>query len=172
MRGKPFYTQWTGHSFVPINDRWAKECIDRFEVGDTYRLDEAHERSANTHRHFFACVNEAWNNLPESVTFDHPSPDHLRKWALIMTGFRQERHFSCASKAEARRLAMFIRPMDEHAVIIPREATVTVLTAESQSMKAMGKERFAASKSAVLDYLSRLIGTTPDELKTNARRAA
>ena len=172
MSDKPFSVTWTGEVFSPASGMWSKECAKRFTAGETYRLNEEHERSLNTHNHYFACVNEAWKNLDESVTYDLPTPEHLRKWALIMTGYRQERHFVCATKAEAVRMAAFIRPMDEHAVIVPKEATVTVMTAESQSMKAMGKARFQESKTAVLDYLSKLIGTSVTDLKSNARNVA
>ena len=55
-------------------------------------------------------------------------------------------------------MAAFVRPMDEHAVVLISEAVVSVYTAQSQSFRAMGKERFQASKDAVLEALADMIG--------------
>ena len=53
-----------------------------------------------------------------------------------------------------------------------REAVVTVYTAKSQSLRAMGKADFQASKDAVLGIVSEMVGTTPAELRREAGRAA
>jgi hypothetical protein len=45
---------------------------------------------------------------------------------------------------------------------------VTVLTALSQSRRAMGKKRFQASKDAVLAFVAELIGTSPATLAKEA----
>ena len=120
-----------------------------------------------SHDHFFASVQEAYNNLPEDLADDFASPEHLRKWALIKAGYRDERSIVASSKAEALRIAAFIRPMDEFSVVVVREATVTQLTAKSQSLRAMGKVEFQRSKDAVFDVLAKLIGTSVDDLKTS-----
>jgi hypothetical protein len=86
-------------------------------------------------------------------------------------GRRYERTIVCASKAEAQRVAAFIKPMDEYAVVLAQEATVTVYTAKSQSMRAMGKEAFQASKDAVLGVLADMIGVEPTKLSDRARAA-
>ena len=77
-----------------------------------------------------------------------------------------------ASKAEAVRVASFIRPLDTYAVIVPREATVVVMTAKSQSYKAMGRVEFQRSKEAVLDKLAAMIGVERRTLDANAGKAA
>lgn len=162
--GKPILFQYTGRSMVPLNRHWERECEGRFKAGETYRLDEHHERSAKTHRHFFAAVNEAWANLPEYLCHEFPTPDHLRKYALIKSGYCDKSSMVCASKAEALRLRQFIAPMDDYAVITVRGPVLTRHTAKSQDMRSMGKEQFAASKSAVLDVIADMIGTTAEEL--------
>ena len=164
MPDRPLYPQWfqwSGDAMVPLNP---KACDRQYVVGERYRLDHVEERSAATHAHFFACVNDAWENLPDNIAARVASPEHLRKFALIRTGYRDERSIVCSSKAEAQRLASFIKPMDDFAIVTTSEATVTVWTAKSQSMRAMGKKEFQASKDAVLDYLARMIGTTADQL--------
>ena len=77
-----------------------------------------------------------------------------------------------ANKAEAQRIASFVRPLDEFAVVTVREATVAVYTAKSQSARAMGRATFQKSKTDVLDALSEMIGVTTPQLQENAGRAA
>jgi hypothetical protein len=93
------------------------------------------------------------------------SPEHLRKYALVKAGYHDKRSIVCSSRAEALRLASFIRPMDDFAVIGTNGPVVTVLTAKSQSMKAMGRKEFQASKDAVLNVLAEMIGTTREALE-------
>lgn len=69
-----------------------------------------------------------------------------------------------SSKAEALRLAAFIKPMDGYVEVSVRESVVIVFTAESQSMKSMGKERFQASKTAVLELLAVILECDVTEL--------
>lgn len=78
----------------------------------------------------------------------------------------------CSSKAEAQRIAAFMRPIDEYAIIIASEAAVRVFTAESQSHKAMGAERFQQSKQAVLEFIDELLGTQHGTVSSQAGRAA
>ena len=139
-----------------------------FVVGLEYMLVPHEDRSMRSHRFYFASVNEAWKNLPEDMAERYPTADHLRKWALIKAGYRDERSIVASSKAEALRIAAFIRPMDEYAVVVVREAVVRVYTAKSQSTRAMGKTEFGASKEKVLDILSAMIGTTAATLAANA----
>ena len=169
MTAPVIYT-WNGEAMIPL-PRFQYICQE-FEAGQTYRLAPYEERSTATHNHFFACIKEAFDNLPEDIAADFGSPEHLRKWCLIKAGYRDERSTVCGSKAEALRVASFIRPMNEYAVVVVREATVTVYTAKSQSHRAMGKQEFAASKEAVLMALSKLIGTDAADLSQNAKQVA
>ena len=61
-------------------------------------------------------------------------------------------------------MASFIKPIDDYAVVIARDAAVIEYTAQSQSKKAMGADAFQASKQKVLDVLAEMIGVTADEL--------
>lgn len=157
---------------VPAGRHWAGLCDRRFVVGARYALAEQHERSLASHRQYFASLHEAWLQLPEAMTDDYPTSEHLRKKALIATGYRDERSLVCASKVEARRVAAFVRPADGYAVISTNGPVVVVWTAKSQSMRAMGKKAFQESKQAVLDYVWALVGVSPEEGAKNAGRAA
>jgi hypothetical protein len=129
-----------------------------FVVGSVYRLEAIEERSATSHRQYFAAVNEAWKNLPDDAAAQFPTPDHLRKFALIRCGYRDERSIACSSRAEAVRVAAFVQSMDNFAVVIPIGNVVTVYTAKSQSMRAMDRKTFQESADRVLAYVAELIG--------------
>lgn len=152
-----FMFRWTGEAMVPLKG-FAQRCNEAFSVDGTYRLEAREERSLRTHNHFFAAVNDAWLNLPEDLVERFPTPEHLRKWCLIKAGFREERSIAAGSAQEAERIAAFVRPMDEYAVIVVRDAVVTVYTAKSQSYKAMNKQEFSEAKRAVLDQCGELVG--------------
>lgn len=160
---------WDGDAMIPRVPRLADK---HYVVGLSYRLVPHEERSMRSHRYYFASITEAHKNLPEHLAERFATPDALRKYALIRAGYRDERTFVASSKAEAVRLATFVRPMDDYAVVAVREATVTVYTAKSQSVKAMGKAEFRASLDKVLDVLAGMIGTTAGTLAANAEQAA
>lgn len=160
---------WEGDLMRPLAPKLADK---HYVVGEKYRLVPHEERSASSHAHFFASVAEAWGNLPEHLAERFVSSEHLRKFALIKAGYRDERSIVAASKAEAQRMAAFIKPLDDFAVVAVTEAVVTVYTAKSQSMKAMGKATFQDSKEKVLQVLADMAGVTPDELKRNAEEVA
>lgn len=157
----PVLFMWDGEAMRPANPKLADR---HFVIGEAYPLIVNEERSTNSHSHYFAALNEAWKNLPEAEAERWPTVEHLRKYALIRAGFRDERSIVCASKAEAQRMAAFVKPMDEYAIVATSEAVVRVYTAKSQSMRAMGKADFQASKDAVLTIVSQLIGVTPEAL--------
>jgi hypothetical protein len=114
---------------------------------------------------FFVRRDEAWVNLPEHEAERFQTSEHLRKWSLIKCGYADQRQIVCASKAEALRFRAFIVPMDDYAIVTANESVVTVFTAKSQSMKAMGRREFHESKQKVLDYVAALIGVKPEDLQ-------
>lgn len=164
MPNFPMVYRWDGCA-MQILPRFAKEADKRFVCGQTYVLEEIQERSAASHRHFFAMVNEAFLNLPESIAAQWATADHLRKFCLVKAGFHNHRSIVASSKAEARRLAAFVRPMDEFAIVSVNECVVNVYTAQSQSVRAMGKQDFQRSKDAVLEILNDLIGVKQGEIE-------
>lgn len=162
---------WTGEVMQPL-DNFRRLAAKHYGEGEIAMLAPHEPRSRATHNHYFACIADAWGNLPDEQVERFPSPEHLRRWALIKAGYADCRTFPCASKAEAQRLAAFLKPMDPFALVVITEAVVTVYTAQSQSHRAMGKRAFAESKEKVLAIVSNLIGTDAAALQTNAQRAA
>lgn len=167
----PVLFRWDGDNMVPL-PHFHNVVNAEYTVGAIYPLAPVGRRSQASHNHYFAAVNEAWLNLPEHIAPSFPTSEHLRKYALIKGGYHDQRSIVAGSKAEAQRIAAFIRPCDEFAVVTVSEATVTVHTAKSQSMRAMGAKQFQESKEAVLGVLADMIGTEPGHLRRNAGQAA
>lgn len=164
----PILFAWDGEHMTPASPHWARTADKHFVIGERYSLEEHLDRSSASHRHYFAAVNDAWQNLPDALAAEYPNAEKLRKHALIKAGYADSQTFVCTSRAEAFRLQQFLRPIDEFSIITTEGATVTRYTAKSQSQRAMGKEAFEKSKFAVLEILAQMIGTTPDELARNA----
>jgi len=165
----PITATWDGEAFYPASPYWAARADRQFVVGETYKIVEHHDRSEASHNHYFASISNAWNTLPDHLLAEYPTAEHLRKKMLVKCGYADERTVVCASKAEAERVAAFIKPMDNYAVVVFHEAVVKVYTAQSQSLKAMGKREFQESKEAVLAAVDRLLGVEPG---ATARSAA
>jgi hypothetical protein len=161
MQPLPFI--WTGDSFQPVNRHWARKCDERFVVGQSYTLDEIHVRSNATHAHYFATLHDIWQSLPEGLSEQYPTDEHLRKYALIRTGFCTMKQHVCSSKAEAVRLAAAIGPYDPYQVVVVKDSVVTAYNAISQDYRSMDKKTFAESKEKVLDWCSALIGVERGE---------
>lgn len=163
--------EWNGEAMIP-RPAFRKRCDEEFVVHKVYRLEVVEERSQRSHNHFFACLNEAWKNLPENLADEYPTTEHLRKRALIKAGYRNERRIVCESPEQAERLSAMVYAFDEFAVVLTEGPLVVVLTAQSQSARSMGKKTFQESKTRVLDLCADLIRTTREELERNAGRAA
>jgi hypothetical protein len=146
--------------FVPASPHWGRIADKDYTIGEVYNLEPREDRSMGRHRAFFAQVNEAFANLPESVSNEQwaLSPDHLRKYALIRTGFCNSQIHPCGTRAEALRLQAILKPIDEFSIVEIRGTTVTRYVALSQDIRSMDKAQFNASAEAVLDWIAKTIG--------------
>lgn len=171
MTVRPVIFEWNGDAMVPLQ-RFASLCDRQFAVHERYTLVPHEERSSASHRHFFAALFDCWLNLPEDQAQRWPSVEHFRKWLLIQAGYADERSIACPSKAAALKVAAFVKPMDEYAVVAVSESVVKVFTAQSQSTRAMGPKVFQESKQKVLDIAADLVGVKPETLSSEAGRAA
>jgi hypothetical protein len=151
---------------------FAMRADDQYVIGEVYQMAPVEERSAVSHRHEFAWLREAWMQLPDNLAPVYPTPEHLRKRALIEVGWYNEQAIDAESNAAALRVAAFIRGREEFSVVIVERSTVLVRTAKSQSVRAMGRKDFQDSKTAIMEIVSDLIGVSPDALQRNAGAAA
>jgi len=117
-------------------------------------------RSMKSHRHEFAWLKQAWLNLPERCRMEPwaQSPEHLRKYALIRTGYNKTSTYTGKSRGEAFRFAAFQRSEDEYCIVTIEDRIAFTFRADSQSLAGMGSKRFQESKTAIIDFLDDLIG--------------
>ena len=183
-------------AMVP-HPRYGNVVKRQFHDGEKYALAPVEERSMASHNQYFAALNDGFNNLPERVAFEMgkdgkfkfdeqghriprwPTAEHVRKWLLIESGWYEEKDFDFDSQSQAKRLGAFIRVEDVYARIGTRQVEdaqgrpiwkVIIRRARSQSLTAMGKEDFQASKKAVLDLVEAMIGVKPGSLMKEAGR--
>lgn len=128
------------------------------EAGSVHGWQMAEHRSPETHKHYFAIIKDAWANLPEAIAGEFPSPEHLRKWALVRAGYADITKMTLPTNADAVNAAGLMTKMDHFAVVEISGRVVTVGRAHSQNTRAMGKQAFAESKEAVFNIISALIG--------------
>ena len=100
----PMTFRWDGEAMVPASSYWAARADRQYVVGEVYRMVEHHDRSGESHRHYFATLANGWANLPDDKLDEYPTPEHLRKKLLVWCGYADERSIVCASKAEAQRV--------------------------------------------------------------------
>lgn len=167
----PIPFTWTGAAMEPLPG-FAKRADAQFVIGEKYVLEVVEERSAASHRHYFAALRDGWLNLPERLAQQFQTTESLRKFALIKCGYANQRQLVCRSASEAKKVAAFVQPADEYAIVSTIGSVVTVFTAQSQNMRSMDKKTFNESAAAVLDYVASLIGSSRQELADNAREVA
>jgi hypothetical protein len=157
--------KWTGEVMTPVR---FEAVAKAYVAGQRYTLEEVNERSWISHRHEFAWLREAWQNLPEALVEKFPSAEHLRKSALVATGWYREAIIDAGNAKAALRVAAYARGRDEFAHVITRGPTVTVRWARSQRMHGldrMDKDEFQKSKDDILGWIANLIGVEPERLR-------
>lgn len=159
---RKFRMMWRDGVFVP-SDYIARYCSDTFGEGEIVTFERHEERSPASHNHYFACVQEAWNNLPEKDE-RFPTPNSLRKWALIRGGYCTKTEVVLDTPDQAATVASFTGNA-EGVIIVVRGNVVVKYTAKSQKTEAMGKDEFQRSKTDVLDILAELIAVKRKRLE-------
>lgn len=170
---RPVLCRWNGHAFEPEGDYHLRRAAEDYEHDQVVRLAPVEERSSASHRHQFAWLKTAWESLPERYAGEPwaQSPEHLRKYALIRTGFATTVETVCDSNATAMRVATMARSLDEYAVAEVDGRVIRVHRARSQSNRAMNKQDFEASKAAILNFIAGLIEVDPETLARQSEAA-
>lgn len=148
-------------------------CLRQYQHNEHYRLIAEEERSAASHRHYFAVIHEAWQNLPEHLAARFPTAERLRHWCLVKCHYATEQTIVLETYHDAERFAEYISEKRDDDTFCQRSGNVVkIWTAKSQSTRSMDKKEFQDSKAAVLALLSEMIGTSATELSANADQAA
>jgi hypothetical protein len=143
---------------------------DRLGEGQVVNIDLDPERSTKSHNHQFGFVGTAWDNLPENTKHEKwaMNTTTLRKYALIQTGHCDTEMMAMGSETRALRMqavmSRIATRMEGFAITNIEGTVVYCHTPHSQSLKAMGGERFKRSKQDILEFLANLIGVSPKEL--------
>jgi len=164
----PLAFEWTDEGMMkPLNPRRADAY---YAVGERYILEPVHQRSDVSHRHEFGWLREAWMSLPESLSDQYPTTEHLRKRALIDAGYYDESITDAGTNAAALRVASTFRAIDDFSLVIVRGPLVVRRTAKSQSRRAMKAKEFQESKTAIMEVIAGMIGVSVRDM-THAEAA-
>lgn len=162
---------WDSEALVMV-PKWPRLAASRFVGCTDYLLAPKDITSDKSRAHEFAWLRAAWMSLPEDIAAAFPSEEHLRKHALIVSGFCNTTDYVCGSRAEALRWAENLRrETDAYAVVEVREGVVRVHKARSQAQAAMTGTEFQASKTAILNVVSALLGVEPATLQRQQEAA-
>jgi hypothetical protein len=176
MSDVPIPCAFDGEHFTPVSPYWSTRAGQAYAVGQRYIMAQYSDRSRVSHDHFFAALEEAWKNLPDEHAASFPTPEHLRKHALIETGFFDESRMFFETQQIARKVAGELAKQraksDTYCIVSVYNTIVVQRWAKSQNYRAMKRKEFQESKTSVLEWVSRLVGVTAEELKANAGRAA
>lgn len=146
------------------------ELKKTIEHGEWVELSIKKPRSSKEHRHYFACIKIAWDNLSDKQREKFPTPEHLRHRALIAEDYFEVKTIVINNLHEIIKLTELVMAYDDYALVVhDGSGTVDIFTAQSQSMKAMGAEKFRKSKQAVLEYCANLIGIGVEELTSQGK---
>jgi hypothetical protein len=150
--------------------RLLTNAMPEIPEGETVLVSIERGRSQASHNHQFAWLHDAWANLPERLMMQPwaETPETMRKHALIATGFCHVSATDVGTNAAAHRMkAVLLQQATAahgYAITAVRGPVLTLWTPESQSVRAMGGERFKDSKTAILGWVSDQLGVTPDTL--------
>ena len=169
----PFPFVWDGEAMRPPPGMVLR-AAERYAKNTRYWLIEQTQqvkRSRQSHDHYFAVLDKAWRNLPEEIADDFPTAEHLRKYALVKTGFYNLQVDVMDTDRDAQRLAVACRRHD-YEIVKVTGAAVYRFTPKSQSEAAMPAGEFQKSKQAVIDYIADLIGVKSEELTAEVGQEA
>lgn len=175
MKIRPAMMTWSkADGTFTVDPRFLELCRRQYADGETVPMVQVEQRNMKSHNHYFARLHELWLNLPHELSTKYPTEDALRSKALVECDYFTEKDYVCDSPAKARALAVIIRAYASYSVIKVSGNIVKVFDPESQSLAAMGLQRFEESKKAVLDYCEALIpgGVDQRELTKAAERHA
>lgn len=154
---------------VPLN-RYAADRM--YVVGERYKLAVHEERSGASHRHWHACIDEAFNNLPDHMAKRFATVEHYRKYLLIRAGHYTELADVCDSYEDATRTVMMARKLDDYAIAHTEGKVVTIYRAKSTSYKELSGPEAQKVKQRTLELAAADIGVTVEELARNAGTSA
>ena len=181
MSFRPVEFTWDEKAEVMrLAPRFRRVAREQYRDGEAYPLEVREHRSSRSHAFMFASISDAWDHLSEANKEIIKTPEHLRKWSLINSGWYTETLIDAGENEPGRQRAMkmaaFSRKLDDYAEIkvIKHDGVwfLRIREAKSQSRASMGKEDFEKSKRDVLDVLAGTIDVTRKQLEDAGKRGA
>lgn len=140
-----------------------KEWVPKEYADDLLDKLMTKQRSTASHNHQFAEIHDLWENLPHHhATAPYAaSAEAFRRHGLIATGHCDTDTIAFDTPEQARAAAPFIarlaRKAHGYALTVARGPLVVCSTPHSQSFKAMGKDKFEASKNDVISWAKMML---------------
>ena len=150
-----------GGVFIPpgvaVRDMLDKKLV----VGECYRLDIYNERSEAFHGKYFATISEAWTHLPMPWDQMLPTPEHLRKYALIKAGWCDSIIMPMKSKTDAIASVHAMKLLDAYCIATATGNVLTIWKARSQRKAFQSAKEFYETAVRVFDVIGGIIGVDP-----------
>lgn len=163
----PIMMRWDGEAFKPLSTYWQKTADKELVIGSVYSVCEDLPRSMSSHNHQFAEFYNLYDTLPEQWHEKFPVKKHFRQYALIQTGWYNERSYDFATSLEGQRMLAALvsshADQERYIEIFTDGNRVLVRKARSQKMRglgAMNKADFQRSKSDIMEFAANLANTT------------
>lgn len=147
--------------FEPTASAIGKLLDRQLVVGEAYRIDIYHERSEKFHAKYFAVIADAWEHLPEPWAAMLPSPEHLRKYALIKAGWCEVVTFPMKSREEALKAINTAKFFDAYCLATATGNVLTVYKARSQRKSYQSAAEFNETAEKVFQIIGEMIGVDP-----------
>ncbi len=118
---------------------------------DVFSADEMRKR-------FFATVRDVHRNLTDELRQRWPSPETLRKNALIAAGWCDTMQVIAGSKAAAPGIANAFKAKDQYCIVDVRGEVLTVYTARSMARRALPRPQFKEVAELAYQWLEQETG--------------
>lgn len=136
-------------------------------------------RSPADHARFFAVIDAAFRQWPESHDFQPTDKDHLRAYLTCKAGYREATPIMLPDDATGHMRELFrlgiegaVQAAGGYAFVVPYRDSAAVIRPKSIAWAKLGQGEFGAVRSAIEDVISAEIGVTADALLKGAREAA
>ncbi len=165
---RPVMFTWTDDGVMAPLPRFRALCDRQYAVGEEYALGPVENIPGNSRAPLFIAAKETWNSLPEDDD-RFPTPEHLRKRALVRAGWATHAQYVLDTPKDAKALALALRQHDGYAVIRISGSTVEVWTAKSIAAGQISAEEWKVVKERALAFLATVTGVTSGELQRHSR---
>lgn len=164
----PFLVKWDDERDVFVPERKLIAQLKKlYANGKAIWLEQVQFRSMASHNDQFAKIHERWDSMPNYITSRFINETHLRKYALIRTGWVKEmRHLPFTNREDAITGAVLARLIDSYALVTIDDCVVSFYVARSQRTtgpESMTNSEFQKSKTDVLAFLNALLGIATEE---------